>query len=71
MSVLDLHEADGDGQQPLVLGAPVERVLGVVGTVPGMDFDILVRGHLFTEISIDQSSKPVILLVILFCPWGN
>lgn len=53
-----LHEADRNREKPLVFHAPVEGVFRVVGTIPGVNFNILVRRHFISDILIKESFKP-------------
>lgn len=65
-----VHEADGDGQQPFVLHTPVERVLRVIGTIPGVNDDILVGRHLGANILVYHSLESGVSLVH-YCPRGK
>ena len=58
-----LHEADRDGQEPLVLHTPVERVLRVIRAIPGMHFNVLVGRHLIPNILNEKSLDPGLGLV--------
>lgn len=48
-----LHEANGNRYHPFVSEAPIEGILGVIGPIPCVDFDIfiLIR-HLGSVFSI-------------------
>lgn len=61
-----LHEAYGDGEQPFVFEAPVEGILRIVGSVPGVDLDILVCGHFLADILVQHSPDSVRVLVQQF-----
>lgn len=65
-----VHEADSDGQQPFVLVTPVERVLGIIRTVPGMDNDVLIGRHLSANILVYHCLESGVSLVHC-CPWGE
>ena len=58
-----LHEADRDGQEPLVLHTPVERVLRIIRAIPGMHFNVLVGRHLIPNILNEKSLDPGLGLV--------
>lgn len=58
-----LHETDGERQKPFVLSAPVERILRIIGTIPGVNLDLLIRGHLLSSVRGKVALDPRVTLV--------
>jgi hypothetical protein len=54
-----LHEAYCDGQKPFVLGAPIERVLWIIRTIPSVNLNILIRRHLLGNITLKETHHPM------------
>lgn len=57
-----LHETDGERVKPFVLSAPVERILRIIGTIPGVNLDLLIRRYLVSNVRGKVALDPKVTL---------